>query len=72
MKVYHWTKRSTAKLILKNGLRKGSWICQKPEDWYGEICLEIKFPYFDWNKMMYSWQATTHISVKPSNIKIKV
>lgn len=70
MKVYHWTTRINSEIILINGLRAGSWICRNFNDWCGEVCLEIEYPEFDWNKMMYNWQATTHFKIEPHNIKI--
>ena len=68
--VYHWTTKRNVKRILKEGLRVGSWICDKPESWHGEACLQIRNFNVDWKNAMYNWQATTGIWINPKYIKI--
>lgn len=72
MKVYHWTTKRFAKKILKTGLRKWSFMCRRPEDWYGEVCLKIDSPYIDWENRddHAKWQALSHEWISPRCIKI--
>ena len=66
MSVYHWTTRKNADVILREGLREGSFVCESPDVWRGEVCLKIE------GLNMYTdeetWQAVTSQHVGPDKI----
>ena len=71
MIVYHWTTEENAKLILQNGLRQDSFICRNPEDWEGEVCLQVDTGgSFTWDgrEEPYDWQAITEF-IEPQHIR---
>ena len=58
MTVYHWTTKAKAQRILREGLRKDSFVCREPSDWRGEVCLKIDLDV-DWEHRegQMSWQG---------------
>ena len=71
MTVYHWTTEKRAEEILKKGLRKWSFICRRPEDWRGEVCLSIELDYeIDWDNRdeHAKWQGIVHTAISPKKI----
>lgn len=70
MNVYHWTTRENAEKILKEGLKKLSFVCKNPDVWHGDVCLEIS-GMTDWeDDDETSWQALTADYVPPKRIRI--
>ena len=73
MIAYHWTTIENASRILRDGLRAWSFVCRKPSDWRGEICLQIELLYeFEWEERDEDarWQAIVQREVNPSKIRI--
>ncbi len=65
--VYHWTTRENAELILKSGLREGSWAARYPDGWYGDVCLEVDAKC-DWQDD--EWQAFAREHIPPELIRV--
>lgn len=71
MVVYHWTTEDNALSILLNGLREDSFVCKNPDDWEGDVCLEIDGDTtFAWEgrEPPADWQAVTEF-IPPERIK---
>ncbi len=68
MAVYHWTSQENYKLIMKTGLRKGSFVVAKPDNWRGEVCLKIDNMWLLVDEE--TWQGVTHRLVMPQEIEI--
>lgn len=71
--VYHWTTRENANQILIEGLRQWSFVCRRPDDWNGEMCLSINLPYdINWENRdpEASWQAVVPEHIEPEMIKV--
>jgi len=69
--VYHWTTEESAKRILEEGLKENSYVCKAPDDWGGEVCLEISGDeVFTWEgrDMPFDWQALTEF-IGPERIR---
>ena len=66
MAVYHWTTKGNYQSIMKDGLRKGSFVVANPTDWRGEICLKIDC--LDLHIDEETWQGITHKLILPKEI----
>jgi len=58
---------------LHEGLRPWSFICRCPEDWHGEVCLEINLPYeIDWDSRdeHAQWQGVVPEIIEPTQISL--
>ena len=42
--LWHWTAAAHVESIMAEGLRPGSWLCEHPDDWSGEVLLGVSMP----------------------------
>ncbi len=68
MAIYHWTTLESAGIILRDGLRQGSFVCAEPDVWHGEVCLKIEDLDIIVNDE--TWQGVTHRHIPPEEIEV--
>lgn len=66
---YHWTTRENAEAILRDGLLPGAWLCRRPQDWRGEVCLRVTTDEVIWDDpVKCTWQRIAWNGVRPEHI----
>ena len=76
MKLYHWTKKENIDSILSNGLRPSGlgivYLTPKPENWCGEICLEVETGDLRLTSFedCRSWEVLCWGHIPPENIRV--
>lgn len=69
--VYHWTTIANAASILRNGLRRGSWVTPDPRHYNGEVLLGVCMDKaHDWasKDSESDWQAVLPKRVPASRV----
>jgi hypothetical protein len=72
---YHWAKFENVSVILREGLKSGSWLACVPENRDGDVCLRVTLPWLvDWDKydVHVAWQVRLKEGIGPEAISIHI